>query len=297
VADGLAAAAAQPFVDGYQLDWEHFPRFTFYPEALTETVCAIQAGLHAQGQRLHSMDFAMWGTWGFFNVTALQHCMDHVLAMGYVDAPSRTVAVPTDPLSIMKRQIATGGRPLPGIWDRGTAGTGFTSQGVSPGKLVLGLAFFGYDFVCTNPAPVSYLPYMLDGNQTAPTCELPPTRPCTVGHCNPRQSYPMITHFEAMQLFASKATVSGKRLGYHTEYASAWFEYVNSTSGQRHQVFFNDERAIEAKSAYAFDLGMHGVATYDAAMLYDAAGTDSAGAQAMWKAAAAPRNASKTQSV
>ena len=75
MADGLAAAAARPFVDGYQLDWEHFPRFTFYPEALTETVCAIQAGLHAQGQRLHSMDFAMWGNVGFLqrDCTAALH--------------------------------------------------------------------------------------------------------------------------------------------------------------------------------------------------------------------------------
>ena len=52
-------------------DLEHFPRHDFHPQALSEMVCEIQAKLHAQGQRLHSMDVAPWGSYGFFNVSEL----------------------------------------------------------------------------------------------------------------------------------------------------------------------------------------------------------------------------------
>ena len=37
---------------------------------------------HAQGQRLHSQDTAVWGSYGFFNVTALAQCMDFIVPMG-----------------------------------------------------------------------------------------------------------------------------------------------------------------------------------------------------------------------
>ena len=42
---GVKGARETPWVDGWQLDLEHFPRKDFHPAALTNMVCDIQAGL------------------------------------------------------------------------------------------------------------------------------------------------------------------------------------------------------------------------------------------------------------
>ena len=41
----VKGARETPWVDGWQLDLEHFPRKGFHPAALTKMVCDIQAGL------------------------------------------------------------------------------------------------------------------------------------------------------------------------------------------------------------------------------------------------------------
>ena len=103
---------------------------------------------HAQGQRLHSQDTAVWGSYGFFNVTALAQCMDFIVPMGcelspftmhiYLaqdfctsrlhrsvlckswsspvcvaadcNAASSTIAGPTDPLENMEIEISKGNK-------------------------------------------------------------------------------------------------------------------------------------------------------------------------------------------
>ena len=42
---GVKGARETPWVDGWQLDLEHFPRKDFHPAALTNMVCDIQVGL------------------------------------------------------------------------------------------------------------------------------------------------------------------------------------------------------------------------------------------------------------
>ena len=100
---------------------------------------------HAQGQRLHSQDTAVWGSYGFFNVTALAQCMDFIVPMGcelspftmhiYLaqdfctsmfvqdvspissvcvaadcNAASSAIAGPTDPLENMEIEISKGNK-------------------------------------------------------------------------------------------------------------------------------------------------------------------------------------------
>ena len=298
VAHGLKSHRATPWVDGFQLDWEHFPRHDFHPAALTGAVCAIQAGLKQQGQRLHSQDTAVWGSYGFFNVTELVKCLDFVVPMGYCNPASSTIAGPTDPLSLMEIEIK----------GKSKLGGGFLSAGVPPEKIVLGLPFFGCEYnTCTCNA-ASGLPASRSASNTALlstdnfACAnaAPSPYPAKGGvppPCNLAQppQYPMIGYFDAMTLFRTANVTSSPdhpdapELRFHEKFASAWFEYTNKTDGTRHQVWFNDEQAIAKKSGYAFGAGMHGVSFWTADVLYGKDGADSPDARAMWRAAAPPQ--------
>eukprot|EP01046_Picozoa_sp_COSAG06_P033469 COSAG06_NODE_3418_length_5371_cov_196.405918_3_plen_235_part_00 len=113
-------------------------------------------------------------------------------------------------------------------------GSGFFSVGVPANKIVLGLPFFGYDFACANAAPV---PYPRKGG-------VPP--PCNLAQ--PPQ-YPMIGYHDAMTLLRTENVTSSPdhakpELRFHEKYASAWFVYSNSSTGQRHQVWFNDPQCV-----------------------------------------------------
>ena len=147
-----AVAATTPWVDGINVDLEDFPRdpSTFNMSALTSVICDTQAALHAKGLRLHSQDVAPWGSYGDFNLTALSECMDFVLPMGYCDPQSGTIAGPTIQLDVLQNEFLhhqdKRSNPSRRIWE------------IKPEKIILGLPFFGYNFICTNPAPDPFPP-------------------------------------------------------------------------------------------------------------------------------------------
>ena len=261
-----------PWIDGINIDLEHFSRnaSTYDPEALTSLVCDIQRALHANGLRLHSQDMAPWGSYQSFNMTALAQCMDFVLPMGYCDPQSGSLAGPTVELDVLRNDFVNhrDNRSNPGrlIWT------------MPAEKIILGLPFFGYNFECINAAPVPFPPVPVGGG--------PPPR------CVINDTFPMTDHFVCVQLYHTETVTSGPDIGFDPVKGSAWFEYKNSTTGKRHQVWFEDPRAVHAKAQFAFDTGIHGVAFWRGNEIYgvnnasDREGADSADARAMWQAAA-----------
>eukprot|EP01052_Picozoa_sp_SAG31_P027512 SAG31_NODE_2581_length_5436_cov_3.876897_3_plen_731_part_00 len=263
-----------PWIDGINIDLEHFSRIksSLDPSALTSLICEIQAELHARGLRLHSQDVAVRGSYGNFNVTALASCMDYILPMAYCAPESSTVAGPTIALDYLKRVFAPGKN----IW------------GMKSNKIILGLPFFGYNFECTNSAPVPFPSH--DAGSRAPICRLaqPPM-------------YPMIDHWNAMQILRSEL-MEGRVtsppgcqnvsacVGFDEVKAAAWFEYRNRTTGRRHQMWLEQPRSVHAKSQFAFSSGLHGVAMWRGNEIYgpdvkdDITGRDSEDAQDMWRA-------------
>ena len=181
-------------------------------------VCEMQRQLRAVGMRLHSQDLAPWGTWGVFNVTALAACVDYVVPMAYCAPASGTVAGPTDPLDQVRTQFAKG-------W-----------AGVDPAKFIVGLPAFGYNFRCTNPQPAGF-----PANNT---CAIPQP-----------PHYPFVTFSQAMQLFRGENVTTGPAVLYDEAKAAAWFDFTNASSGERHQVWFDDHRSVAEKAAWVWKSG------------------------------------------
>ena len=199
--------------------------------------------------KLHSQDLAPWGSWGVFNVTALAQCLDYVVPMAYCSPASSTVAGPTDPFDNAQRQLAHD-------W-----------QGVPPEKIIVGLPLFGYNFKCTNPKPLGST--TTNKNSTCLIVQPP--------------QYPTISTAQAWKLFASENVTSGAEIQYDKEKASAWFEYTNRSSGDRHQVWFEDHRSVAAKAAWITAAGYSGLSFWTLDSLYTGAGgEDSAAARAVW---------------
>ena len=271
----LASTTARyPWLDGVNIDLEEFPA-PYNSTDLTSVICDVQAALHAKGLRLHSQDVDCWGTIADFNMTALSACMDFILPMCYCNAQSATIAGPTMELDVLQNDFVRHHDNISNkhrkIWL------------IDPQKIILGLPFFGYDFECTDAAPVPF-PRHPEAGGPAPSCKLP---------LPPK--WPMVDHFAVMQLYQSEVITSGPGRGYDPIKASAWFEYCHNTTGTRHQVWHEDPRAVRAKAQFAFDVGMRGVAYWRGNAIYgindaqgtDINGTDSADAKAMWHAAAA----------
>ena len=145
-------------------------------------------------------------------------------------------------------------------------------------KIILGLPFFGYNFKCQNAAPVPFPPVPAGGG-SPPRCVI-------------NDTFPMTDHFVCVHLYRTQTITSGSDIGFDPIKGSAWFEYKNSTDGTRHQVWFEDPRAVAAKAQFAFNAGIHGVAFWRGNEVYgvnnesDRVGADSADARAMWNAAA-----------
>ena len=123
-----------------------------------------------------------------------------------------------------------------------------------------GLPFFGYDFPCANAAPV---PYPRKGG-VPPPCNLaqPPQYPMVGYHVSRHDIAGIWVAFfsrcqryrcgqDAMTLFRNENVTSSPdhtqpELRFHEKYASAWFEYSNRSTGQRHQVWFNDPQCAHS---------------------------------------------------
>eukprot|EP01052_Picozoa_sp_SAG31_P022289 SAG31_NODE_1766_length_7315_cov_2.439302_3_plen_573_part_00 len=252
------------FADGIDLDLEPRTNNTGAlgdadKKAMANLTCEFATALRAHGSRLSTMDVAMWGSWGDFDVKALSMCAERIVPMAYCAPPSTTHACPTAPLDEMKRFIEHKKR----------LGSGIISTGVPADKLVLALPGFGYDFVCTNQRPSSQL-----GFPTNRTCLL--KQPAV---------FPMVGFGEVMQLFSTEHVTSGPEILYDATMAAAWFEY-EGPNNTRHQVIFDDHRSIRDKSAWAFNqLGVSGISLWTGDALYGPTGADSQTIKKLWKAA------------
>ena len=232
---GLEWAQKYPWIDGVQIDLERF-KAPYEPRLLTGAVCAAQKKLSANGIRLHSQDLAVEGTYGDWNVSALAGCLDFILGMGYCNPASTTIAGPTIRLDHLTSYF------------RGAGSSSGGWAGVSPAKIILGLPFFGYVFPCVDEVQS---PSPTDNPGDAPSCALaqPP-------------SFNMIDYVNVMEIYRSQNITKplGGAMGFDAIKGSAWFEYRNRTTGQRHQAWFESPAATHAKSKFAFESGLHGVA-------------------------------------
>ena len=73
---------------------------------------------------------------------------------------------------------------------------------------------------------------------------------------------------QAMELFRTQNVTTGPNLLYDESFATSWFEYVEP-NGQRHQVWIDDSRAVNAKADWAQKTGMHGVVFWTIDTIYN----------------------------
>lgn len=250
-----------PWIDGINLDLEHFPRKDTEKQALVAMVCEMQTQLNAAGLRLHSMDLAPWGSWGVFNVTALAECMDYIVPMAYCSPQSTTVAGPTLPLDAFKDMVKGGTTKHSKL---NPDGVGWSR--VAADKVIVGLPAFGYSFPCTNPQPVAF----------------PRNNTCFMEQ---PAAFPFVQFSQVMQLWRGEQIISGSQILYDDEKAAAWFEFKNKTTGRRHQVWYDDHRSVKEKAQWVWKSGFAGLSFWTADALYSGqSSADSAEARAMWAA-------------
>ena len=124
------------------------------------------------------------------------------------------------------------------------------------------------------------MPARFPRNGTAPRCSLrqPP-------------SFPMVDFADTMKIWKTGNVSSGDTMGFDATMGAAWFEFHNETTGERHQVWQEDPRSVHAKSQFAFQSGLGGVAFWRGNEVFgqnrhtDPDGVDSPEARAMWQAA------------
>ena len=146
------------------------------------------------------------GSWGVFNVSELAQCVDYAMPMAYCSPESKGgIAGPTLPLDSFKAMVAAPTTKRAGGW-----------LAVPPSKMMVGLPAFGYAIPCTNPRPSGF----------------PKNNSCVMAR---PLAYPKVTFAQAMALWRKEQVTSGSAILYDNVQASAWFEFTNSSNGQRYQ--------------------------------------------------------------
>jgi spore germination protein len=72
-------------------------------------------------------------------------------------------------------------------------------------------------------------------------------------------SFPFVTFAQANDLWRNETIISGSAIHYDDAKAAAWFEFKNASSGQRHQVWFDNARSVEQKARWIWKEGFKGI--------------------------------------
>ena len=205
---------------------------------------------------------------GGYDYPALAQCLDYIIPMAY-DMVGRSVAA---------------NAPLPAIVD-GVVRQ-YKALGIKPGRLVVALPWYAYDFTCdtTLDIPTTDQPHPTSTPTPTPTptptCDLPPG-----GHnANWETVHKTFGYGEVLDLHAASGAPP---IMFNATTVTKWFDYLNTTTKQRHRVYFDDPETLLTKYTTLLKLGVAGVGswTIDAVHRTDAADT-AATAKAMWAAVA-----------
>ena len=216
-------------------DLETAPSAASLGPGLSNLTCEMQQELRRSGVSLSTclaiMPEAIPGVYlQAYEVARLSRCVDFVFVMAYdMTGPS------PDP-----DRPHCSNSPLDGV----TTGLHwYLSHGVDPSSVVLGLPWYGYDYVC---------------NGTVATCcsqDLNPANHTGLGHAQ-------IGFGPAMDLLRHNATAAGRQWNNHS--MSPFFEYHSEADGQRHQVWFSDIDSLKLRYKLVRELGLKGVGFWPA---------------------------------
>lgn len=119
--------------------------------------------------------------------------------------------------------------------------------GLDPNKLILGIPWYGYVYTCINnpdPAinicPIEYVPFR-------------------GVNCSDAAGYEMC-YSDVLNLLRNNAT---RGYTWNETLAAPYFDYVDSTTGAVHQVWFDDPRSLSLKYQYAKVEGYRGVGMWN----------------------------------
>ena len=135
--------------------------------------------------------------------------------------------------------------------------------GIPPSQLVIALPWYGYDYTCQDDSIGS-------------PCKLVPAQARWV----PRP--PQINYADALFLLRNGSSPTGQMYDHKT--ASAWFDYVDPETGQRHQVWFDTPGSLAVKIAALNAAGVRGISWWHTGSVKY--GTTDGQAAAMWDAMA-----------
>jgi di-N-acetylchitobiase len=117
----------------------------------------------------------------------------------------------------------------------------FTSMGIPPSKLVLGLPWYGYDYPCIG----------MSNNDTVCSITPVPFRGVNCSDAAGREK-----NFSILKELLKNST-TGPR--WDATLQSPWFNYLNPTTKQMHQVWYDDPTSLKIKTTWAREQGLRGV--------------------------------------
>ena len=188
---------------------------------------------------------------GGYNYAALAKCLDHVVPMAY-DMTGRTVGA---------------NAPLPAILDGVTRQ--YPALGIAPSQLVVALPWYAYVFVCSTAT-------------IGTNCSLPAGAKHNTATWE--QSHFQVGYGEVLDLHEA---VGAPPVTYDQISVFKWFDFVNTSTKQRHRVSYDDGETLLVKYKALLQAGVAGVGAWTiAATQRRAEAATEAASRQMWAAVA-----------
>jgi spore germination protein YaaH len=251
----LVVLAQQHAIDGLNLDWEKMDQRPEKKGLMTSLVCRLQAALKAAlGPRaLLSFDLGIYpaAQTAGYDHKGLAACLDWVVPMAYDMTGGKVHS--NSPLSAVQTSTAQ-----------------YAALGVPASKLMLAFPWYGWDYTCAPNQTAALAAGALGGAGTKCTTKF---------HSGFERGYGQILDVLAGAPAPSVHT-------YWDEGSSTpWAQYVNQSTGETHQVVYDNPRSVRLKVRAAAAFGVAGVAFWTGDGVHRA--LDSATARAatdMWAA-------------
>lgn len=241
---------------------------TALTQLLADLGTAMRRAVIAAGRVPHySIDVA-WKTGGidgrFYDYASLGAIFDYTVIMDYdtrsqVFTPGACLAGPNAPRETVLAGVAS-----------------YLRLGVPAGKLVLGVPWYGYDYPCVNGSAAT-------DAATGAVCEIARVefRGCNCSDAAGTQpALHQLAEWRA-GLDPTKRVATPQHV--NATSLSLWWNYVDTTNNQTHQIWSDNADTLGAKWAMAAEFGLGGVSMWNVDNLYSTNAAVNAEMAAVWR--------------